>query len=191
MGVKLSVENYRRGIFTSQVRYVLRADGTDKESSGDEVASQVTIDHGPFPLSQLTRLNLLPTMASLHAELENTSVIKPLFDATKGKSPIASNTRIAYNGDISSVVDMLPLDYQQDEYRLTFSGAKLAADISHDLKNIRLDFNTDNLEIADKNQGKIVIHGLKCQSDTKKNPLDFKLGTQFLGVKQLQIVGDA
>jgi len=191
MGVKLSVENYRRGIFTSQVRYVLKADGTDKERSGDEVASLVTIDHGPFPLSQLTRFNFLPAMASLHAELENTPVLKPLFDATKGKSPIASNTRIAYNGDISSAVDMLPLDYQQDAYRLTFSGAKLAADISHDLKNIRLDFNTDNLEIADNNQGKIVLHGVTCQSDTKKNPLDFKLGTQFLGVKQLQVVGDA
>jgi uncharacterized protein YdgA (DUF945 family) len=188
--VKLSVETYRRGIFTSQVRYVLRADATDKESPGDEVASQVTISHGPFPLSQLTRLNFLPAMATLHAELENTPVLKPLFDVTQGKSPIAADTRIAYNGDISSAVDMLPLDYQQDEYRLTFSGAKLAADLSHDLKNVRLDFNTDNLEIADKNQGKIVLHGVTCQSDTKKTPLDFKLGTQFLAIKRLQIVGN-
>ncbi|MBP0996106.1 YdgA family protein [Serratia fonticola] len=190
-GVRLSVENYRRGIFTSQVRYVLHNEDPSMQINGDKVASLVKIDHGPLPLSQVTRLNLLPAMASLHAELENTAALKTLFDLTKGKSPITSDTRITFNGDISSVVDVLPLNHEQSEYRLTFSGAKLTADISHDLKNVRLDFNTDNLEIADKHQGKIVLHGVTCQSDTKKNPLNFNLGAQFLRVKQLQVVGDA
>ena len=186
-GVKLSVENYRRGIFTSQVRYVLAEDRT-AQGFRDEVAALVTIDHGPLPLSQLTHFNLLPAMASLHAGLENTPALNPLFDLAKGKTPISSDTRIAYNGDIALAAEIIPLDHQQGEYRLAFSGAKLAANISHDLKTVRLDFNTDMLEFFGNSQGKLVLHGLAWKSDTKKNPFDFRLGTQFLGVKQLQVL---
>lgn len=57
-GVKMSYENYQRGIFSSQARFVLRADGsitTDDAllKSGEEVAFIETVDHGPFPLAQL------------------------------------------------------------------------------------------------------------------------------------------
>jgi uncharacterized protein YdgA (DUF945 family) len=77
-GVKLGYENYQRGIFSSKIRYVLRADGsvtTDDAplKAGDEVAFMETIDHGPFPLAQLKKFNLLPSMASVHTELENTA----------------------------------------------------------------------------------------------------------------------
>ena len=42
-GVKLSYENYQRGLFSSKVRYVLRSDGTDTSENaalktGEEVA---------------------------------------------------------------------------------------------------------------------------------------------------------
>lgn len=57
-GVKLSYENYQRGLFSSKVRYVLRSDGTDTSENaalktGEEVAFLETIDHGPFPFAQL------------------------------------------------------------------------------------------------------------------------------------------
>ncbi|MGO2435550.1 MAG: YdgA family protein, partial [Serratia proteamaculans] len=86
-GVKLGYENYQRGIFSSKIRYVLRADGsvtTDEAplKAGDEVAFMETIDHGPFPFAQLKKFNLLPSMASLHTELENTPATKGLFDIT-------------------------------------------------------------------------------------------------------------
>lgn len=187
-GVKLSVENYRRGIFSSQLRYVLHNEALGMQATGDKVTSLITIDHGPFPLSQLTHFNLLPAMATVHAELENTPVINTLFELAKGKSPITSDTRIAYSGDISSVVDMLPLDHQQGEYRLTFSGAKLTLGISHDMKDVRLDFNADGLDFADKTHSRFVLRGLAWNSDTRKNPFDFRLGTQSLAVKQLQVL---
>lgn len=180
--VKLSFENYQRGIFTSKVRYVLRADG-----SSDELVTQVTIDHGPFPLSQLKQVNLLPALASLHAELENTPAVKPLFEITKGQSPIAADARVTYNGDISTIGVMLPLAYQQGEYRLAFSGAKLAADISHELKNITLDFNGDHLEVVSEKQGKLVLEGLEWKVDTKEAASGIRLGTQFIGAKRLQL----
>ncbi|HGM8661287.1 TPA: YdgA family protein, partial [Serratia odorifera] len=83
-GVKLGYENYQRGLFSSQVRYVLRADGTISGDDaalqpGDELAFLETIDHGPFPFAQLKKFNLIPSMASVHTELENTPAAKTLF----------------------------------------------------------------------------------------------------------------
>ncbi|WP_262259665.1 YdgA family protein, partial [Serratia liquefaciens] len=102
-------ENYQRGIFSSKLRYVLRADGsvtTDDAplKAGDKVAFQETIDHGPFPFAQLKKFNLLPSMASVHTELENTPATNGLFDITKGKSLFTAESRISYSGDISSTI---------------------------------------------------------------------------------------
>lgn len=56
-GVKFAYKDYQRGLFSSQVRYVLQADssvaGEKALKDGDEVAFIETIDHGPFPLAQL------------------------------------------------------------------------------------------------------------------------------------------
>lgn len=57
-------------------------------SDGDEIAFIEVIDHGPFPLAQLKKLNLIPSMASVHTELANTPVLKKLFDVTNGQSPL-------------------------------------------------------------------------------------------------------
>lgn len=139
-GVKLSYENYQRGLFSSKVRYVLRSDGTDTSENaalktGEEVAFTETIDHGPFPFAQLKKFNLLPSMASVHTELENTPAVKGLFDTTKGKSLFTADSRISYSGDTSSAIDIIPLDYQKDKSSLKFSGATINADVSSDLKN--------------------------------------------------------
>lgn len=121
-GVKLSYENYQRGLFSSKVRYVLRSDGTDTSENaalktGEEVAFLETIDHGPFPFAQLKKFNLLPSMASVHTELENTPAVKGLFDTTKGKSLFTADSRISYSGDTSSAIDIIPLDYQKISLR--------------------------------------------------------------------------
>ncbi|MDU4175660.1 MAG: YdgA family protein, partial [Serratia liquefaciens] len=156
-GVKLGYENYQRGIFSSKIRYVLRADGsitTDDAplKPGDEVAFQETIDHGPFPFAQLKKFNLLPSMASVHTELENTAATKGLFDITKGKSLFTAESRISYSGDTSSAIDVIPLDYQKDKSALKFSGATINADVSRDMKAITLDANSDSAVISGPNQ---------------------------------------
>ena len=120
-GVKLSYENYQRGLFSSKVRYVLRSDGTDTSENaalktGEEVAFPETIDHGPF-LRPAEKFNLLPSMASVHTELENTPAVKGLFDTTKGKSLFTADSRISYSGDTSSAIDIIPLDYQKISLR--------------------------------------------------------------------------
>jgi uncharacterized protein YdgA (DUF945 family) len=197
--VKLGYENYQRGIFSSKIRYVLRADGsvtTDDAplKPGDEVAFQEIIDHGPFPFAQLKKFNLLPSMASVHTELENTAATKGLFDITKGKSLFTAESRISYGGDTTSTIDVIPLDYQKDKSALKFGGAAIKADVSHDMETINLDANSGSVIIRGPNQlgqtKEIQLLGISLKSQTQTGPFDLDLGNQNLVLKQIKVAVD-
>ncbi|WP_016594106.1 YdgA family protein, partial [Yersinia pestis] len=121
-------------LFSSKVRYILQSDNTftgEKVlSDGDEIAFIEVIDHGPFPLAQLKKLNLIPSMASVHTELANTPVLKKLFDVTNGQSPFTADSRISYGGDTSSAITFIPINYKQNSTNVKFSGATINADVS-------------------------------------------------------------
>ncbi|MFC0227016.1 YdgA family protein [Serratia aquatilis] len=195
-GIKLSFENYQRGLFSSQIRYVLRADGSVSADnallkSGEEIAFLEAIDHGPFPLAQLKRFNLLPSMASVHSELENTPKLKALFEITKGQSLFTAETRIAFSGDTSSAIDIIPVEYQKDKTSLKFSGAKIDADIGRDMKTAVLDASSDTTLISAPNQfgqiEQVEMQGLTLKSNTHQNQFNLSLGDQALGLKQLNV----
>ena len=198
-GVKLSYENYQRGLFNSQVRLVLRSDGSDAANGaelkpGDEVAFLETIDHGPFPFAQLKKFNLLPSMASVHTELENTPAVKGLFDATKGKSLFTADSRISYSGDTASAIDIIPLEYQKDKSSLKFSGATINADVSSDMKNLALDANSDNIVVSSPNafgqNEQITFQGFNLKGNSNESKFGVKLGDQTMTLKQFKLAID-
>lgn len=195
-GIKLNYENYQRGMFSSQMRYVLRADGSATTDDallkpGDEVAFIETIDHGPFPLAQLKKFNLIPSMASVRTELENTPKVKALFEITKGQSLFTADSRIAYSGATSTAIDVIPVEYQKDKSLLKFSGAKIDADVGPDMQTMTLDVNSDSTSISGPNQfgqdEKVTLQGLTLKSNTHKGQFDLSLGDQTLGLKQLTV----
>ncbi|MCB5308378.1 YdgA family protein [Yersinia massiliensis] len=192
-GVKLAYTDYQRGLFTSQVRYVLQADssvaGEKALKDGDEVAFIETIDHGPFPLAQLKKFNLIPSMASVHTELANTPALKKLFEVTKGQSPFTADSRISYSGDTSSAITFIPIDYKQNTTSVKFSGAKIDADVSRDLRNVKMSGDSENIVFATKNQWdqieQFTLQGLVLKSDSQMGKFDLSIGDQQLGIKQM------
>lgn len=192
-GVKLAYTDYQRGLFTSQVRYVLQADssvaGEKALKDGDEVAFIETIDHGPFPLAQLKKFNLIPSMASVHTELANTPALKKLFEVTKGQSPFTADSRISYGGDTSSAITFIPIDYKQNTTSVKFSGAKIDADVSRDLRNVKMSGDSENIVFATKNQWdqieQFTLQGLVLKSDSQMGKFDLSIGDQQLGIKQM------
>jgi uncharacterized protein YdgA (DUF945 family) len=198
-GVKLSYENYQRGIFSSQIRYVLHADGsitTDDAllKPGDEVAFIETVDHGPFPLAQLKKFNLMPSMASVNTKLENTPKVKALFDITKGQSLFSADSRISYSGDTSTAIEVIPVEYQKDKSSLKFSGAKIDADVGRDMKTVSLNASSDTTTISGPNQfgqvEQVTLQGFTLKGDTHQGQFDLSLGEQTLGLKQLTVAVD-
>lgn len=191
-GVKFAYKDYQRGLFSSQVRYVLQADssvaGEKALKDGDEVAFIETIDHGPFPLAQL-KIQSDPEHGVGTYRTCEYPCIEKLFEVTKGQSPFTADSRISYSGDTSSAITFIPIDYQQNTTSMKFSGAKIDADVSRDLRDVKMSGSSDSLVFASKNQWDQVeqfsLQGLVIKSDTNIGKFDLSIGSQLLGIKQI------
>lgn len=199
--IKLVAKDYQRGTFSSHVRYMLHTDGNESSKTllkpADEITIIQTISHGPFPLDQLKKLNLIPKMASVHSTLDNTPTMKRIFEITGGKSPINVDSRISYSGDASSDVVIIPFDYQKDHLTIKFSGLALKADVSKDMRDVMLTGKSDSLMISAKDQGdeknqegsteQITLKGIALNSTHKLGKFDLTIGDQQLDINHLAI----
>lgn len=77
-------------------------------------------------------------MASIQTTLVNNEVSKPLFDMAKGETPFEINSRIGYSGDSSSDISLKPLNYEQKDEKVAFSGGEFQLNADRDGKAISL-----------------------------------------------------
>lgn len=176
-GIKFKVENFNRGVFSSQANIVITS--TDSSTADESIVFNTNIDHGPFPLSQVAKFNLMPKLAAAHIELANNATTKELFEATKGKSFVTGTAVIGYSKNIDSNLDLLPIEYTKEDANISFSGSKLVFNTSSDLAKVDASLITDNLVIqnANKTEG-MVLNGLKLSSNVAKTQYGFYTGTQ-------------
>lgn len=176
-GVIFKVENFNRGVFSSQANIVITL--SDSSAADEAIVFNTNIDHGPFPLSQVAKFNLMPKLAAAHIELVNNATTKELFEATKGKPFVSGTAAIGYSKNIDSNVDLLPIEYTKEDANISFSGSKLAFNTSSDLAKVDASLITDKLVIqnADKTEG-MTLNGLKLSSNVTKSQYGFYTGTQ-------------
>lgn len=193
--LKLSYQDFQRGVFSSHARFVLQSSSQTEDNSilkpGQSIIFSENIDHGPFPLAQLKKFNLMPSMASVHSELENTEVVKKLFEITKGQSIVQAETRIGYGGSTDSDIRLLPADYSnaQTGERFAFNGGTLK--VSADDKGDKVDFSgdIDSLVMTTKNELDMpvlfTVNGLKIDANTHLSPEGLRIGDQTINLKKL------
>ncbi len=190
-GLMLQSKDFHRGVFSSDVRLVLKAkDGVENAEikPGEEISIKSVIDHGPFPLAQVKKLTLIPSLASVHSELENNEALKPLFEITKGKSLLTSDSRVSYRGSVISDVDIIPVEFEKNGAKFNFSGAKLTSDLSRDLKEISLAIKSDQLAI-NKNDENFLVKGIDLNLSNKKGKFDIYVGDQSIEIQEISLKG--
>ncbi|OWO80606.1 hypothetical protein B5C26_17650 [Photorhabdus luminescens] len=190
-GLMLQSKDFHRGVFSSDVRIVLTTKDGVKNAEikpGEEISIKSVIDHGPFPLAQVKKLTLIPSLASVHSELENNEALKPLFAITKGKSLFTSDSRVSYSGSVISDVDLIPVDFEQNGAKFNFSGAKLTSDLSRDLKEISLAIKSDQLAI-NKNNENFLVKGIDLNLSNKKGKFDIYIGDQSIKIQEVSLKG--
>ena len=205
--LEVSYQNYHRGVFSSQLQLLVKPIAGKENpwiKSGQSVIFNESVDHGPFPLAQLKKLNLIPSMASIQTTLVNNEVSKPLFDMAKGETPFEINSRIGYSGDSSSDISLKPLNYEQKDEKVAFSGGEFQLNADRDGKAISLSGEAqsgrielallEGMEISGKsdlvNDGKTI----NSQLDYSLNSLKVQnqdLGSGKLTLKVGQIDGEA
>ena len=186
-GLKVVYRDYKGGVFSSTLSYVLQADGSIGTAEGakilapgEELVFNETVSHGPFPLAQLKKFNLVPAMASVHTELANTPAVKAWFELTKDKPFFTAETRVAYSGDTQSLVTLAPIDHQSPEQKFSFSGAEALVDIGHDLRSSKLDTTISSVKMERKNAWgqaeNVDLTDFSIKGTNQKGKFDLDLG---------------
>jgi len=127
--VRLEMTAFERGVFSSSARYELTYPGGE-----DEGPVTLTIldnlEHGPFPLSRLASLQLLPVMATSEAVLERSETLEPLFAASGDEPPIVVSSTLGYTNNIDGSLRVAPLAFENEK-------------VSAELAPVMLEFATD------------------------------------------------
>ncbi|KHS66152.1 GTP-binding protein [Pectobacterium brasiliense] len=195
-GLKVVYRDYKGGVFSSTLSYVLQSDGSIGTAEGakilapgEELVFNETVSHGPFPLAQLKKFNLIPAMASVHTELANTPAVKAWFELTKDKPFFTAETRVAYSGDTQSLVTLAPIDHQSPEQKFSFSGAEALVDIGHDLRSSKLDTTISSVKMERKNAWgqteNVDLTDFSIKGTNQKGKFDLDIGDGNLSFKAM------
>ncbi|WP_374447956.1 YdgA family protein [Providencia sp.] len=176
-GVNFKLENYKKGVFSSQADIVITS--ADSATPDESIVFKANIDHGPFPISQVAKFNLMPKLAATQVELANNATTKELFEATKGKPFIHGNAVIGYSKSIDTNLELIPVEYTKDDATVSFSGSKFDVSTTADLAAVDASLVTDSLVIGKKDKTEsMTLKGLKLVSNVTKSQYGFYTGKQ-------------
>lgn len=194
-GLKLVYRDYQGGVFSSKFALVLQADSNAASTlalkPGTEMVINETVSHGPFPLANLKKFNLLPSLASIHSELANTEITKPLFDLLQGQPLVSAETRVSFNGDSDSVISVLPIDVNDNDGKILFSGTDVALSLSGDLRKSKISGNIAKLAVEKTNvlgnKELVTVEDLAVAGDSTRGKFDLNNGDAVLSIKSFSV----
>lgn len=164
-GLKVSIVDYKRGVFSSDVVYTLAMIGNDGKPMEFKLADH--LQHGPFPIEALRAGSVAPMLAYSQAQLMPTAATQKWFDSTKGEAPVAVVSKIGFAGQGDSQWVLKPLTYTEDGTSTQFSGGKVNIVFSQDYKNSTVSGRFDSLEFAQTQpREEVQIKGIVLGSKT-------------------------
>lgn len=196
LGLDVTVElvSLERGLLSSTAHYRVKAKGdlttTGDESKAvdDELLFVDRIEHGPFPLSRLMGLKLMPVMSKSNFELENSPLVAKWFTASKGLSPLTGHASIGYTGNVNSSLKLQPLEFSEEGTSLKFSGLNLNALVTEGQESFKVDGDMDNLVLVGPDNTRIELQGLSLRNDSNLGASGLYLGTSESKLKQVQVL---
>ncbi|MEL2240656.1 YdgA family protein [Leclercia adecarboxylata] len=193
-GLELSYQDYQRGVFSSHLQMVVKpvAGSTNPWlQPGQNLVLNEEVDHGPFPLAQLKKFNLIPSMASVKSTLVNNEASKPLFDLAKNESPFEINTRISYAGDTRSDIALKALNYENGDEKVAFSGGNFQLDADRDGKNVTLKGEAASGLVHAVNEYdqkvQLTFNNLNIDGNSRLTSFDERIGDQKLTLDKMAI----
>ncbi|MEQ2024783.1 YdgA family protein [Xenorhabdus szentirmaii] len=143
--IELQKKDFKRGIFSSNVTFVLNSKGSQDEQKG--IIFKSDISHGPFPVANVVKFKLAPKLAVIHTELEKNETLKQLFEITKDKSLFTVDTTIGYSKALSFGIDLAPVEHKENNTTFGFPGAKIHIDANNKLDEFSLSIKGGGMAI--------------------------------------------
>lgn len=175
--VRLTQQDYARGLFSTDATYVLtfpQASGVSPEEKREILFINRTT-HGPFPLKAIWQGQFKPLGALIETSVAPTPWTAPLFKATQGRAFITGRTQVSWDGVARLNWTAIPFDLSHAELRTRFGGAHFNADIGPRFSARKGDFNLESLNVTN-GQATIDLKDVKLHSDSRLAPGGLSLG---------------
>ncbi|MFT6430278.1 MAG: hypothetical protein ACJAXR_000798 [Halopseudomonas sp.] len=188
--VRLEMTDFQRGVFSSSARYELSYPGPE-EKGPVTIVMLDRVQHGPFPLSRLAKLKLLPVMATSEAVLERSDYLAPLFTASGDETPIVVKSTVGYGNSIDGSINVAALVFESDEGKAEFSPGKLSFSTDMEGEAVLIDGRSDGMRLtATSEAGEPVtvnVSGLTLFADRHRGVSEFYIGEGRMGVEKLEV----
>lgn len=118
--LKVKLDNFKldRGVFSSNYVYDVVIKLKDSEFV---LPAEGVIYHGPLPLNQLSKFNLMPAMFSTTGQLAKNEKSQFLFDAAQGKNPLVTEATMSYSERLTGVMNIAAMDLKQPNLDLSWA----------------------------------------------------------------------
>jgi uncharacterized protein YdgA (DUF945 family) len=146
----LRVDDYRRGVFSSHVRYVFEFH--DDQDAAQAVTLQDDLRHGPWPLAAVRDGFWAPLAAYSRLRPLPGGPWQPWFEAVpEGRAPWRADSRIGFDGSVASRVTLAPA--RTADQRVDFSGAAVQVDYHPGNGETVVSAQAESLDLRDPDTG--------------------------------------
>lgn len=196
VGFSVTVEllSLQQQLFSSDARYRIKLVGSLDGEAPANFEWTVTdhIEHGPFPLSRLKALKLLPVMATSNYALERSPELEKWFAASQDGAPLQGQVSLGYDRSMQGDMRLQPLQMDLDEQtRIDFSGLNIDFDTTADAEQIAASGVMDSFKVSAKlasdESMRLEFKGMNLSSNTRKGVSDFYLGQNEVRLQQIEL----
>jgi uncharacterized protein YdgA (DUF945 family) len=194
VAVELELLSLDTGVFSSTAHYRIKAKGDltttgdNTQAIDDELLLVDRIEHGPFPLSRLVALQLMPVLVKNNIELQSNPLVAPWFASTQGLAPFSVQASVGYTGSVNSRLKLQAVEFAKDGASLKFSGMDMQARVGAGQQSFKVDGAMDSLVLVATDQTRIELHGLSLLNDSTLGESGLYLGSSEGQLKQVQVL---
>jgi uncharacterized protein YdgA (DUF945 family) len=184
LGLKLTADRYDRGVFSTDARYVLLSSVSPDPAKPIRFDFDTHITHGPFPGT------LAPNAARVKTSVAQNDTTKPIFDITKGASPLVANALVAYSGNTKFDWAMPAVDITREGRSVNFSGAKGGGNFNREKVAVDGDMRIDLIKAqgtAEENNTVVEMRGIGAKFDSRQGKFGLSIGTADMTLERLVV----
>ncbi len=192
--VSLTLLSFERGLLSSTARYQIDIDVADDEGNTEHYALLLNdrLEHGPFPVSRLSRGQLMPVAAQSHFELERTPLTQKLFDAASGEVPLVGEVTIGYDGGQAGDLRTAALNIEDEDGSVRIASANLNFEANRDGSDVRMDGELAEIDIdlqrSDSGQPvQVSLRGIGLSADKQDYDDGFGFGPSAITLQRMEI----
>jgi len=192
VSVKFKQLSFERGLFDSQARYAIAMTESGEDGAKATLEFDTRYEHGPFPISALSRGQFTPTMAIVRSDLARTADVEEWFKAAQNATtPMWAEAVVSYDGDADLQAGLAAVKHEENGTRTDFSGADLQGVYTAATKRWKGVFNVSSLTASglrsDDKPFQFALTGVQMDADVKEGRFGLSMGKVELRADRLSL----